>query len=122
MVVCMVIALSAGYGLYALVLVNVLVQLSVHFIRFVYMKKKLHIKVDWKCFDKSLLKEVFSFSIWMMVITLAERFIFNIEPTIIGALSGAAAVSVFAVSNTIEGYVWTFANALNSLFLPRVFQ
>ncbi len=119
-VVCMVIALSMGQGLYALVLVNVLVHLFMHIVRFVYLKKSIHIHIAWKCFDKALIKEIFSFSAWVLVITIAERFIFNIEPTLIGALSGTVAVSIFAAGNTIEGYIWTFANALNSLFLPKV--
>ncbi len=121
-VVLMVIFLSLGYGLYALVLVNVIVHLLVHVFRLCYLKRKIHLKISWKGFDFKLLKEVFSFSVWMLVITLAERFVFNIEPTIIGSLAGTVAVSVFAVANTIEGYVWTFATALNNLFLPKVFR
>lgn len=121
-VVCMVIALSMGKGLYALVLTNVLVHFFVNLFRLFYLKKRLHIKVAWKCFDKKILKDVLSFSIWVLVISLAERLVFNIEPTIIGALAGTAAISIFAVANTIEGYVWTFANALNSLFLPKVYR
>ncbi len=119
---CMVVALSMGHGLYALVLVNVLVHLFVNLFRLFYLKQGLHIKVAWKGFDKQILKDVFSFSIWILVISLAERLVFNIEPTLIGALAGTTAVSVFAVANTIEGYVWTFANALNSLFLPKVYR
>ena len=121
-VLCMVVALSMGQGLYALVLVNVFSHLFVNLFRLFYLKHSLHIKVAWKCFDKKILKDVFSFSLWILVISLAERLVFNIEPTIIGAIAGTAAVSIFAVANTIEGYVWTFANALNSLFLPKVYR
>ncbi len=121
-VVCMIVALSLGFGLYALVIVNVGIHFCVYIYRFLYIRKKIGVRINWRFFDKKLLKEVFSFSIWMLIITIAERFVFNIEPTIIGALAGTAAVSIFAVANTIEGYVWTFANALNNLFLPKVFR
>jgi O-antigen/teichoic acid export membrane protein len=44
----------------------------------------------------------------------------NITPSILGITAGAVAISVFSIGRTIEGYVFTFANALNSLFLPKV--
>ena len=119
-VVLMVAALFMGYGLYALVLVNALVHFLINFIKFVIIKRSLQCKVDFKCFDKKMLKMVTSFSIWVTVISIAERFLFNITPSILGITSGTIAISVFAVGSTIEGYTYIFANALNSLFLPKV--
>ncbi len=119
-VLCMIVALTNGHGLYALVFVNIGVHLAIYIFRILYLKKSVHLRIAWKYFDANLLKDIFSFSIWVMVLTFAERFIFNIEPTIVGALSGTVQTAIFSAGNTIEGYVWTLANAMNSLFLPKV--
>jgi len=119
-VVFMVISLFMGYGLYALVLVNTFVHLLINLIKFMIVKNSLNSKIDFRFFDKKMLKTVTSFSIWITVISIAQRFLFNITPSILGITSGTIAISIFAVGSTIEGYTWTFANALNSLFLPKV--
>lgn len=116
----MVIFLLMGYKLYALVIINSGVQLFINIIKYITVKKSVKQKVDFKYFNVKLLKTVFSFSIWMTVISIAQRFIFNITPSVLGITAGTIAISLFAIGNTIEGYTYTFASALNSLFLPRV--
>ena len=113
-------ALLLGRGLYAIVIVNAGVQLLVNMIKFVSIKRTMTQKINFRYFSKSMLKMVFSFSIWMTVMSIAQRFIMNITPSVLGITAGAVAISVFSIGRTIEGYVFTFANALNSLFLPKV--
>lgn len=115
-----VVSMLLGYGLYALVLTNTLFQLTVKIIQYIYISKKEKIRIDLKFWDYNLFKEIMTFSVWMAIINIAQRFIININPSIIGALSGAVQVSVFSVGASLEGYTWTFANALNGLFLPKV--
>ena len=119
-VLFMIISLLMGYGLYALVIVNTAVHLLINIIKLSIVKKNVNQKIDFKFFDKKMLKTVTSFSIWVTVMSIAHRFLFNITPSILGITSGAIAISVFAVGSTIEGYTYTFANALNSLFLSKV--
>ena len=51
-----------------------------------------------------------------------QRLIFNITPTIIAAVSvtGSVGTALFGLASTIEGYVYTFATAINGLFMPRI--
>lgn len=56
----------------------------------------------------------------MTVIALAQRCIFNLAPSILGALSGSTSIAILGIAITLEGYTYTFANALNGLFLPKV--
>lgn len=115
-----VIALLIGRGLYAIVIVNAGVQLPVNMIKLVSINKTMTQKINFKYFSKDMLKMIFSFSIWMTIMGIAQRFIMNITPSVLGITAGAVAISVFSIGRTIEGYVFTFANALNSLFLPKV--
>ena len=59
-------------------------------------------------------------SSWVFVISIAQRLLLNIVPTILGIFSGSKQIAIFAIAMTLEGFIWTFAYALNGLFLPKV--
>ena len=118
-----IICLLNGYGLYSLVAVNGFCAFITAVIKYVYVNKKLHISFELSAkLDKTILHEITAFSIWVFVIGLAQRLIVNISPTILGVFCGADAIAVFSIAVALEGYVWTFANCLNGLFVPKVSQ
>ncbi len=57
-----------------------------------------------------------------MVIKLAQRFITNISPSILGITSGSREIAIFSASLTIEGYVYTLSTVLGSMLLPKISQ
>ena len=121
-IVAMVIALLLGYGVFALVIVNAVAGLLTIVIKLIIIKSKTTVKVNFKYRSKGLLKEIFGFSVWTTVGSLAQRLIFNITPSVIAAVSvaGAVGVALFGLGQTIEGYVYTFSAALAGLFMPRI--
>lgn len=116
----MVIALLLGYKLYALVLVNAFAGLFIVLIKLLYIHNSLPVQVDYKFWDRKLLQEVFSFSVWTTVATFANRFIFNITPSILGAVAGSSQIAIFGIASTIEGYAYIISGAVNGMFLPKV--
>ena len=121
-IVAMVISLLLGYGVYALVTVNAVSGILTIIIKLIIIKKKTPVKVNFRYFEKSTLKEIFGFSMWTTIGGLAQRMIFNITPSIIVAVSltGAIGSAIFGLATTIEGYVYTFATAINGMFMPRI--
>ncbi|WP_162864623.1 MATE family efflux transporter [Bacteroides ovatus] len=116
----MTVCLFMGYGLYVLVMVNALSGgLTIAF-KLWCIKCYTPQKISWHYFNKSELKEVAGYSGWVTVIALAQRCIFNLAPSILGALSGSTAIAILGIAMTLEGYTYTFANALNGMFLPKV--
>ncbi|SMB88723.1 Membrane protein involved in the export of O-antigen and teichoic acid [Desulfonispora thiosulfatigenes DSM 11270] len=120
-VITMIVVLLLGFRLYGLVIVNALtgfiaIILKIHYI---FRKNKM-LEINFSAWDKRLLKELFSFSIWIAIIVFSQRFIFTITPSVLGAFSGTAEIAVFSIASTMEGYVWMIASALNGLFLPKV--
>lgn len=113
-------ALLLGYGLFALVLVNGAVGFGIKLFKFIYLKQKINIHINLRFFDKKLAKELFSFSGWVFIIGIAQRLLLQIVPTILAIFSGSKQIAIFAIAMTLEGYTWTFAQALNGLFLPKV--
>jgi O-antigen/teichoic acid export membrane protein len=121
-IILMVITLFLGYKLYALVAVNALVGIIVIVIKLVYLKNTLPLKIDFKFKSRPLLRELFKFSFWISIIGIAQRLLINIAPLILGIVSGTSAIAIFSIGVIIEGYTWTFAHALNGLFLAKVSQ
>lgn len=115
-----VVCLFCGGGLYALVLTNVLVGLFVITMKFFIVRRQTDIKVQFGYYDKREMRSLLSFSGWTTVVALCQRCIFNIAPSILGMFAGAAVIAVLGISISLEAYTYTFACALNGLFLPKI--
>lgn len=113
-------ALLMGHGLYALVTVHAIAGLVVIAYKLIVLKRRVDLKVNWKYSDHSLCKDIFAFSVWVTISTLAQRLVFNITPTILGAVANSGAIAVFGIVTAIEGYAYTFTTAINGMFMPRI--
>lgn len=119
-VMAMSVCLILGGGLYSLVLVNAIAGLIMISLKIYCIKKFTQQGISWKYFEKKEFKEIVGFSGWVTIMSIAQRFIFNIAPSILGALSGSTAIAILGIATTLEGYTYTFANAINGMFLPKV--
>lgn len=124
--IMIVIAMSAclflGYGLYALVLVNALSGILSIILKLYFIKKSTIQAISWKYFNKAEFRNILGYSGWVTVIALSQRCVFNLAPSILGVLSGSTAIAILGIAITLEGYTFTFASALNGMFLPRVLR
>ncbi len=115
-----VVVLLLGFRLYALVAVTAITGLTVIAVKIYYIFSNKLVQINFFAWDKKILKELLSFSIWIAIIVFSQRFIITITPSVLAAFSGTAQIAVFSIASTMEGYVWTIASALNGLFLPKV--
>lgn len=112
--------LYLGGGLYSLVISNAIVGLLVIIIKYIIVQKETKITVSFKYYNKQELHNLLSFSGWTTVAALCQRCIFNIAPSILGMFAGASEIAVLGIATSLEAYTFTFAFALNGLFLPKV--
>lgn len=115
-----VIALLLGYGLYALVTIHAVIGLLILVVKYAVIRKTIPLKVNFKKTEKGIYKELLGFSIWVTVSALAARLVFNITPSILGIVASSAAIAVFGIVMTIEGYAFTITTAINGLFMPQI--
>lgn len=116
----MSICLLCGYGLYALVSVNAFAGIVMIALKMMCVSKYTSIRVNFGYRNAAERKEILGFSGWTTVISVSQRMIFNLAPSILGMMSGAESIAILGVAITIEGYTFTFANGINGLFLPRI--
>lgn len=119
-ILLMVTALGFGYGLYSLVIVNAVVGIITIGFKISFLRKNDPMIIDWKSSDTRLIKRIFSFSIWVMVISIAQRFILNISPSILGITSGSKEIACFSAAITLEGFIWSYSTVLSGMLIPKV--
>lgn len=119
-VLLIVIALLLGMGVYALVIINGAMALVTSILFYYIFKKKTKLKINFRYYDKPEMRNLFGFSIWVFLITMAQRFRLTFMPSILGMLANSTEISIFSLGSSIEGMVWVISSALNGLFLPKV--
>lgn len=119
-VVTMSVCLIKGYGLFALVLVNSISGILCILLKLYFIRRDTPLRIEWKFWNKQELYRILSFVIWVTIIALASRCIYNIAPSIVGMYTDAAQIAILGIAITIESYTFFFTNALGGLFLPRV--
>lgn len=119
-VVFTVIALLMGYGLYALVTLHAAAALLAAAFKYVVICRTVPARANFRYSEKGIYREIFGFSLWTTVSGLAARLVFNITPSILGMVAGSAAIAVFGIVATIEGYAFSITTAINGLFMPKI--
>lgn len=113
-------ALLAGMNVYALVMANAVSGLVVIFYRLFAIHRSTDMRADFRYREPGLYRDIFRFSFWTTVYTLAQRLIFNITPTILGIVASSGAIAVFGVVTTIEQNTYLITSAINGMFMPRI--
>lgn len=120
MVSFMSICLLMGMGLYALVSVNALAGVFAILFKLIVIRKCTMMKVNFGYKNKSEFKEIITFSGWSTIVSVSQRFTLTIVPSVLGIFSGSAAIAIFGIAMTIEGYAYTFSSVIGGPFLPKV--
>lgn len=115
-----VIALLLNGGLYAVVAVHAFVGIVVIVYKIWAIRHFTTARFNFRYSDRGLYKDIFSFSLWTTISSLAQRLIFNISPSILGMVANSSHVAVFGVVMTFETFTYTIVNAINGMFMTRI--
>ncbi len=119
-VTLIIITLLLGGGVYELIFINGSVAFFVSLMKYYLFTKKSRIKINWRFFDKTEMKALLMFSMWIFLIGIAQRFRLSLMPSVLGIFTNTMEISIFSIGMMIEGMVYTLSSALNGLFLPKV--
>lgn len=114
--------LLLGYKSIAMVSVTSGVTLGLHILSMIFCFKKLKMKIDFniKEYDKTLLKEIFVYSLYIFLNIIVDQIYKNTDQIILGAVSGTIMVSIYSLANQISAMNTQFSTAISSLFLPSI--
>ena len=116
----MICLLEMGYKAVAMVVLQTAFNLLTLIINYIYCKYKLQIKVYFRNFKWSLLKEVAIYSFWIFLNVIMDRIYWSTGQFVLGAFVGTAAVAVYAIAIHLEQIYMQLSTAIAGVFLPKV--
>lgn len=120
LVVVMTGCLAFGGGLYSLVLVNALSGGITIVMKMWCISHYTDCKINFSYFERREFRGILSFAGWTMLVALSQRLVTTIAPSILGVYAGSASIAILGIAMAIEGYTYTFSNAIAGMFLPKV--
>lgn len=81
---------------------------------------KLGMRFEVRHLDKALFRSLVAFSGWIFVNQICDLVNQNVPNMLLGALTGATAVAVFAVSVQIRSVFISLSLALSNVFVPKI--
>ncbi len=107
----------------AMVWIDTILNVVIIGITAFYVFKKL--RVTFRFADKvdlALVKDIFSYSVWIFLYALVLQLQWNAGQTILGIQSDTVTVAIFGVGILLGGYYGAFASVINTLLLPKATQ
>ena len=113
------IVLESGFGLLALVSSTAAVGLA-SYGAYIWSAHRAFpgLQLRLASFDRSLVRDVTSFSLYLFVIDVAVQIGFNFDNVVVGAALGTSAVAVYAVCLRMADYQRQLACQFNGLLFP----
>lgn len=113
--------LSAGYGLIPLVASTTTVGL-LSYLAYAWTASRAmpEMRLRPRLFNRPLLGEVTTFSVYLLLISIAAQIGFNLDNLVIGAVMGTSAVAVYVVAARLADYQRQLCNQFNGLLFPVV--
>jgi O-antigen/teichoic acid export membrane protein len=102
-----------------LVLLDTVMNLLVIVFNGVYVFKKLKVTFKLYEFKTPLVKEIFSYSIWVFILVIVSQLQWKAGQVIIGTLTNTTLVAIYGVGIMLGSYYGAFSSAITGVFLPK---
>ena len=103
----------------SIVVIDTITNLLVIGITGYYAFRKLHIRFKLHHFEKQLVRQILSYSVWIFIFALVGQFQWRAGQVILGVISGTKAVAIYGVGILLGTYYGAFSSAVSGVFLPR---
>jgi O-antigen/teichoic acid export membrane protein len=95
-------------------------SLLVSVAKVIYLKLKCGTRVNFRYHDSRMLRSLFSFSIWIAVITIAQRLTITFVPQVLGMVYDTKAVAVYGFASQLENYAYQITTVVAGMFMPKI--
>lgn len=115
------VVLFFGFASIGMTVSSLVVNIIIRLCYYIYMRKVLNLKADYKKPPKHLLKEILLFSFWIFVANVVGQLYNSTDVVMIGAIPVLATVgvAVYNVGGVFNGIVFSLTTAVSNLLAPR---
>ncbi|MBQ2244868.1 MAG: polysaccharide biosynthesis protein [Oscillospiraceae bacterium] len=105
-----------------LVLVDLVLTLVLLAVEYVYIRRALDVKprLSFKGWDMAVFGESFKYTLLLFLTSIAAQINNNLDNVVIGAIRGAACVTVYSIGLLIFGMFENLSTAISGVMLPTV--
>lgn len=116
------VVLFLGYKSIGMVVSSFAMSIVVQIAYFIYVRKSIGLKPNYKNMPKFLLKEIFVFSFWVFVANIVNQLYNSTDTLIIGAIPALATigVAIYNIGATFQSMMFSFSVGLLSVLTPKV--
>lgn len=114
--------LNLGMEAVGVALAQLAVNVALMLLNIRFAVGKLGMRFDLRGFDTSLFKAIASFSAWIFANQICDLVNQSVPNMLLGALTSAVIVSVFAVAVQIRQVFYSLSTAMSSVFVPKINQ
>lgn len=114
--------LMLGGKAISMVIVDTIMNIIIISVNAFYVFNKLKVRFKLHKFEKTLIKEIFGYSIWIFVFALVSQFQWKAGQMVLGVSVNTTVVAIFGVGVMLGTYYGAFSTAISSVFLPKATQ
>jgi len=111
--------LTMGGKAIALVIIDTVMSLLLIFCTLFYVFKKLQVKFCFNQMNKTMVRNIFSYSVWIFILSITSQFQWQGGQLMLGIISNTTAVAVYGVGIILGTYYAAFSSAITGVFLPK---
>lgn len=112
--------LLMGYRSITLVTVSLIISIITGLINYHYIRHTLKNKFVFKNFEKGILKNLFSYTIFIAINILIDQINWQIDKILLGRFKGTIAVTIYSVGYIFFNSYMAFSTAISNVFTPRI--
>lgn len=118
--IVMTIILLCGYKAIGMLIGSTIFNIGLGIVNIIYCFRVLKLKLSFNKFDKKLFIEIFNFSFFIFLSSIAYNIYWSTDQFILGMFVSSTAIAVYTIGSQLNGYFISFSNVLNSMFLPKL--
>ncbi len=84
-----------------------------------YVLHRINVKIRFQNIDLSLIRTIFSYSVWLFVFSIIAQFQWQTGQLVLGIFSGTKYVAIYGVGIMLGTYYGGFGSAISELFLAK---
>jgi len=115
-----VVALQLDYGVFAIIMIDTMVNALHTVFRVVFVRRVLAVKIRFTQPDKTTLKEIFSYSFFIALNVIVNQINWRVDTLIIGTLTNTKALGIFNIGSQLVFSFIAFASAISNIFTPKI--
>lgn len=117
-----VILLICGFGAIGVASAQLFITFILFGLNIKYAVKNLGMRFIFVGFDFPLFKEIAIFSFWIFLNQIFDLVNNNVPNLVLGAVSGATTVAVFAIAMQIRTVFMSLSSVISNVFVPKINQ